>query len=317
MSNKNPKETTPTSQNENISLTSGIKQLKTAISDRFSNPIFFAFLISWSIFNWDRISVLLYSKKNIIDRIAYIKSMPSNSQFIIDLPHATTIWLPLISTIFLVCLSPYISIGLDLIHKTAINKKIENNEALTQARLTAKSATIEAEVIYENKKTSTELEIKAVQDEVRARSFAAERNIEDLQSSFDTLSAAIENTQKANDRLTIENETITQKIESANIHLAKLDNDITNKNDELTNLEKSIKNIASINQSNSLLDASNSLLRDENQKLKTLVHQLYLFQMNIGSAQARYDMKNVMAKAQTISNEVLNIPNNHEKNQQP
>lgn len=314
MKNDNSIDSVPSSQNEKITLTSGAKQLKTAISDRFNNPIFFAFLISWSIFNWDRISVLLYSKKNIIDRIAYIKSMPSNSQFIIDLPHATTIWLPLISTIFLVCLSPYISIGLDLIHKTAINKKIENNEALTQTRLTAKSATIEAEVIYENKKTSTELEIKAVQDEVRARSFAAERNIEDLQSSFDTLTAAIENTQKANDRLTTENETITQKIESANIFLAKLNHEITNKTDELTNLEKTIKDIESMNQNNSLLDASNSLLRNEIQQLKTLVHQLYLFQMNIGSAQARYDIKSVMAKAQTISNEILNIPNNHNKN---
>lgn len=317
MSNDNSKDSVPTSQNEKTSLLTGAKQFKTAISDRFNNPIFFAYLTSWCIFNWDRISILIYSKKNIIDRIDYIKSMPSNTLFIYDIPHATTIWLPLISTIFLVCFSPYISIGLDYIHKTAINKKIENNETLTQTQLKAKSDTIEAEVIYENKKLSTELEIKAKQDESRAKSISAERNIEDLQSAFDTLSATIETTQKANDRLTTENETINQKIESANIYLAKLDNDITNRNAEFSTLEKNIKDIKDIKQSNSFHEASNSILREENQKLKTLINKFYLSLMNNGGVQARADMKSAMAEAQLISNEILNIPNNHNNNSQP
>jgi hypothetical protein len=39
--------------------------------------------------------------------------------------------------------------------------------------------------------------------------------------------------------------------------------------------------------------------------------------MNNGGVQARADMKSAMAEAQLISNEILNIPNNHNNNSQP
>lgn len=315
MSNDISKDSVPTSQNEKISLLSGAKQFKTAISDRFNNPIFFAYLTSWCIFNWDRISILIYSKKNIIDRIDYIKSMPSNTIFIYDIPHATTIWLPLVSTIFLVCLSPYISIGLDFIHKSAINKKIENNEILTQTQLKAKSDTIEAEVIYENKKLSTELEIKAKQDESRAKSITAERNIEDLQSAFDTLSATIENTQKANDRLSSENESLTQKIESASINLTKLEDEILTKAEEFAKLNENLKDIQSVSQRISILTTANDNLRNESKDLKLLVHQLYMLHMGNGVGKNVSDISNTMSEALKVSNEVLNI-NNYNSNQQ-
>lgn len=220
-----------------------VSGFKVAAMERFSNPIFYSFLISWSIFNWDRIAVLLLSKQNIIDRISTIKDMPSNSTLLFNLPYANTIIFPLISTIFLVVLSPFINNVIYSIHSGQIKKKIANQEALNIQRYSVLISTIDARVQYESAEESKKLEIKETQMLIKARTTEAESQIANLKKQQSELNEDILNNNIIRNQLIEDNKKLTDLIAISNSNHTEILESINSKTKQLNELTAEIGTI--------------------------------------------------------------------------
>ncbi|HBU1178714.1 TPA: hypothetical protein MCQ94_004760, partial [Klebsiella pneumoniae] len=220
-----------------------VSGFKVAAMERFSNPIFYSFLISWSIFNWDRIAVLLLSKQNIIDRISTIKDMPSNSTLLFNLPYANTIIFPLISTIFLVVLSPFINNVIYSIHSGQIKKKIANQEALNIQRYSVLISTIDARVQYESAEESKKLEIKETQMLIKARTTEAESQIANLKKQQSELNEDILNNNIIRNQLIEDNKKLTDLIAISNSNHTEILESINTKTKQLNELTAEIGTI--------------------------------------------------------------------------
>lgn len=201
-----------------------INNIRKAVLDRFGNPLFYSFIISWALFNWDRISIFIFSKQNIVDRIKTIKELPSSSLMLFDIPYATTFWFPLASTIFIVVLGPFISLLLDMIHKWPAHRKIIENELLHQNSLEAKRKSVRAEVYLDMEEESIRLRVKAEDDRNRAESREHEENIEHKRELAQSLNETINTLQNSHETLSTENE----RLRSNNIGLVEKNNEIMN-----------------------------------------------------------------------------------------
>lgn len=83
--------------------------------DRIKNPFIGAFMTSWILFNWKPILFIIFSSKNIEQKILYIERSFSDIYYIF--------LFPLFSTIFYVLILPYINLIFDLILKYSEFKK--------------------------------------------------------------------------------------------------------------------------------------------------------------------------------------------------
>lgn len=79
-----------------------LKTIFATSKERVSNPIIGSFIISWIIFNWKALSLLLFSKQTIENKIIYIEKEFS------DIYHL--ILLPLIITIIYILIIPYLNL---------------------------------------------------------------------------------------------------------------------------------------------------------------------------------------------------------------
>jgi len=215
---------------------------KSAALDRFSNPIFYSFILSWCIFNWDRLAVLILSKQNIVDRISTVKNMPSNSTFIFDLPYANTIIFPIISTAFLVILSPFINNRLDFIHKNEIEKKITNKETLNQKNYQEQTNTIDARINFEVAEELKRLEKREERAAILARTAESESKINNLKEQHLVLAGSISNLQKSRDELTQENNALTEYSSALSLQHTNLINATATLSKELEEIKKEIGN---------------------------------------------------------------------------
>lgn len=112
-----------------------ISELKKSISsvlyERMDSPLYGSFLISWSIWNWKVFYVTFFISEGTLDvnKLEYVYQLLSNYNF--------SIWLPIISTITLVCLMPFVSNIAFLISLTYddrrrnMKNRIEKNQLLT------------------------------------------------------------------------------------------------------------------------------------------------------------------------------------------
>ncbi|WP_320709292.1 hypothetical protein [Enterobacter sp. 302C9] len=190
-----------------------LKPLQEAIVARFSNPIFFGFIISWALFNWDRLAILFFSKQSIITRIDTVKKMPSNIILYWDIPNATTIWLPLASTLTLILLSPFINNLIDKILVSARTLKQSHDEYLVRHSYKQKELSVIARVNYEEATETQRLRLKAEQESLKAEAFTSQSNISDLKNTLSSLSESIANSKTINETLKEENSELAKRIE--------------------------------------------------------------------------------------------------------
>ncbi len=107
------------------------KAINALLYERTSSPLFGAFLISWLALNWKFIYYLfaVSSETLYVDRISYIKDNFLDGWHII--------WFPLISTVFLIIVYPFISTGAYWINlrfnkwKYELKCESENSQMLT------------------------------------------------------------------------------------------------------------------------------------------------------------------------------------------
>jgi len=123
------------------------------------NIIVSSFSLSWLVFNWKRILVVLFSSKSIEDRILYVAKE--------DYSIVLLIWLPLLMALFYVIILPYLSLIIEKlnIYAKRIRKenyfrgkleKITQNIELKKKELRLEKAKIDQEKLAE-KKVSNEI----------------------------------------------------------------------------------------------------------------------------------------------------------------
>lgn len=191
-----------------------LKPLHEAIAARLSNPIFFGFLISWALFNWDRLAILLFSQQNILTRIDLVKKMPSNIILHWNIPNATTIWLPLASTLTLILLSPFINNLIDKVLISARTLKQSHDEYLVRHSYKQKELSVIARVNYEEATETQRLRLKAEQESLKAEAFTSQSNISDLKNTLTSLTESIANSTSINDKLLKDNKELSSRLEA-------------------------------------------------------------------------------------------------------
>lgn len=94
--------------------------------ERIKNPFVAAFMTSWVLFNWKPILFLVFSAKNIEDKIKYIETSFSDICFVL--------WYPIASGIFYVLILPYLNLLFDELLKFSLLKRniiLINKQKLT------------------------------------------------------------------------------------------------------------------------------------------------------------------------------------------
>lgn len=87
---------------------------KTA-EERIKNPFIGAFFSSWIIFNWKPVFLMIFSSKNIEEKITFIdENFTSTSNLLI---------FPLITAVFYVLILPYLSLLFDILLKYSLLKR--------------------------------------------------------------------------------------------------------------------------------------------------------------------------------------------------
>ncbi len=103
-------------------------------------PFFSAFAFSWGVINWEKAVILIFSKENIYSRIDKIKSLPGLEWPIIGDWHTSTFFAPLLYSITITAITPFITLGFKRIQKWA-NIRIIDTQAELDHRYKSSSAT--------------------------------------------------------------------------------------------------------------------------------------------------------------------------------
>lgn len=225
--------------------------LSTALAHRFGSPVFYSFLISWAIINWERIFVLAFGKGEIESRIEKAKLVPSTFW---GVEHSTTYYLPLLSTIFIVFLSPYLNNFVDIFHTKAFRTKYIHTSKLEAEKYNAQKEAVTAKVTYERAASSLRLKIEA-EDAVNTSKIeisalnldsakqelgdirdkvSEERNkAEDIRKNHNQLNKEIS---LLNEKLTELDSTLSERVKT----LEQLDKEITNRSAKLKSTQENL-----------------------------------------------------------------------------
>lgn len=84
-------------------------------NERIKNPFLSAFLISFIVFNWKPIFVVLFASQTIQAKISEVEKSYSTN--------FTNLWLPLLFALFYVIILPYIMLGFDKVSRKAVEER--------------------------------------------------------------------------------------------------------------------------------------------------------------------------------------------------
>ncbi|HHF2887231.1 cell envelope integrity protein TolA [Vibrio diabolicus] len=86
------------------------------VNSRFTNPFFGAFIVSWGIYNWDKLALLFFGLQSVDSRVSTFKK----SVEWLDVWHSNvwdTLWWPLILSCSYLLISPYLHLAIQQIQK--------------------------------------------------------------------------------------------------------------------------------------------------------------------------------------------------------
>lgn len=267
------------------------KPLSTALANRFGSPFFYSFLISWGLMNWERLITLAFGRGDIEDRIQKTKILPSS---FFGIEHALTYYLPLLTTLMVVFLSPYLNNLIDKSHKKAHRTKYVHSAELEADKYQAQEKAINAKIAYETAERTKKLEIEANNAKLISEAEIANLNLEQAQKNLADLSAKIDSEDDSLDKLNrkyqseldqlqkliVKSDEIEKTINENIVKTNSLEADIKNKKKILKNLQADIhrsemlKKDLGINASFSIVGDSAKASEDI---LKTFKHSNHLF----------------------------------------
>ncbi|MEN4542889.1 hypothetical protein [Pantoea agglomerans] len=211
--------------------------LNTALMNRFGSPVFYSFLVSWALLNWERIAIIVAGTGELEKRIAVAKGLPS---LFFGVEHATTYYIPFISTLIIVFVSPYINYVVDMFHTPAFRKKYIHTANLEAEKYIADTSALTAKVAYSMEEERERLRIKADNIENQSRIEIANLNLDTARSEL----ISLQETVKSQDKVYKDNmkllESVSNSIDSEVEKLNSVRDEIVTNNDNLANLNKLI-----------------------------------------------------------------------------
>jgi hypothetical protein len=159
------------------------KSIKEILYERTTSPLYGTFIISWLIWNWKIVYITLFvSEKQIgLDKLTYIDTNLISMNNII--------WFPILSTIVLLLIFPFISNGaywLSLIFKRWRNdkkNKVESKQLLTMEQsISMRKQITEQENYYERIVSDKDLKIKQSESLLKEAQTASTRSEESAHS---------------------------------------------------------------------------------------------------------------------------------------
>ncbi|GAB5417909.1 MAG: hypothetical protein Crog4KO_23430 [Crocinitomicaceae bacterium] len=174
-----------------------------ASKDRAKNPLIGAFVLSWIIFNWKPLSILLFSNKSIEQKIDIIQPKHGLSE--------PNFWIPFGIAVFYVVGIPYLMILIDLLTDQSFAKRKQMASDRRVKELNESRRVVETEVELEKLRT----EFKDV-SRLNDRNKELETRLEQLNKTIDELNADIFNLKNENNSLKSkvrESETVENSIE--------------------------------------------------------------------------------------------------------
>lgn len=188
-------------------------------TQRVSNPVFGAFAISWSAFNWKSILYLFLSNSGIIDKITYISD---NSNW------KTVALYPCISVAVLCCCLPWINNLISAWQAKPLdnNDSIENHRKTKRILLATRLQRLQAkhDVTYDKVKTGAEKNIQAMKEEIvkskesmgelTAELTAKNEKLDKAYKELKEASIKIESLDKTVSKLTNENKSLDDRYET-------------------------------------------------------------------------------------------------------
>lgn len=150
------------------------KPLIDELSSRLKLPFFGSFIFSWLVINWERVAILAFSKENIYTRIVKIKQIPQIELPIIGTWHTSTFVAPLIYSMLVTAMTPFLILAYKKIQKWA-NKRIID----TQAELNHR---------YQISSSAEQLKIEKAKNEVSKVKYSTE----EILNKYNTLKKTYE-----------------------------------------------------------------------------------------------------------------------------
>jgi len=155
-----------------------IKSLYRSTEERINNPLIGAFFTSWIVLNWKPILFIIFSSRNIEDKIDYIKDNFSNNSLILFWPFGIAL--------FYVIGLPYLNWLFEVLSNKAVTKR---NELATDKTI--------------NKlKGDVKIEIQKSKVENAKQDYEEQKNYNEI---IDSLSLRINNLENENHGLTLNN----------------------------------------------------------------------------------------------------------------
>lgn len=154
--------------------------IRSSFNERISNPLIGSFIISWCVFNWDILLFLFYANNNLRELTAIIMKIKQK-----DLAHIFL--LPFFFSIFYVLLGPWVTLLLNTLRESPIEKaKIKNmrSEAKNQQM---RIELIEAEAKAEVAKNNILLDVRNKEIAAEERELEIKRLKEDFEMKFEEL----------------------------------------------------------------------------------------------------------------------------------
>ena len=230
------------------------KSIESVFNERLSSPLFGSFILSWFIWNWHIIYFIIISNHSPLLRIAYINLMLAN--------RANTIGLPLLSTLLIVGIYPFLSSGVYWFHlqfdkwkyerkleeenktvldlETSFILRRENIKIQEEAHNIVKEKEQQvAKVIGEITEERTQIESRI--NEITVQRDASERDLTTLRESQKTLLSRIDQLETANRDFLKSNSNLQMDVSDYKKENERLKKDIGNKEERFITMQEGHK----------------------------------------------------------------------------
>ncbi|QZX97066.1 hypothetical protein K6R05_07655 [Pantoea alfalfae] len=191
---------------------------------RAKNPFFGTLIISWMFYNWDKVAYFCLSKRDVLERINFIRTkIPDNSIiFGHSISHTHSFWFPIVWSVLLTVTYPFFTYCGMYIHRRitskieSINSHKERTRLILQRELMIQIAKNESARAKQLATDEAELE------ETKERTITAKFNIESLKEQRNTLNSQVDTLQEQKRTLEILLVETNDSVKRANNNLGLL-----------------------------------------------------------------------------------------------
>ncbi|HAU5009443.1 TPA: hypothetical protein NY308_001503 [Proteus mirabilis] len=200
-------------------------------SDRIKNPLVGAFIFAWIACNWNIVFIMLFSSKNIEEKIGYALDVYSWKY---------GFWSPVLVAFLYVLFVPIANLLIDIVLKKFVLLSLHNQHekkiAILEMKKVEEKNRAEVDIAYEKIKTGAEKEIQEIRESItesKEREGQLTQEAEELKKEISTLKLNSNELKKShNEKLELLNN-IIKKLEDENNKLNNEVNVLSNKANEI------------------------------------------------------------------------------------